>query len=280
VFVAEQVFPVRRVLGVGRSAALAQCRLDLGPHGAAVVEVWRQAELRRPVPVGCRYALVEDKPGKIVFDVFADAGVQARFELLSPTPLQACYVGDKPVDPAGAIVVPPQGEREHLSIRRLPDTPAGKDGVLMHTYRLDVPDAHQATVRILAEDAKLHALKISVNMGGFFGGLPFKVCQGNGWTAYDLELNSRDMNVVRWGFPPDDAPTVAKMWLIRRRELRRTRVKVVFAPVPTGQAWPELPTPFAGAVWDAVCVSDVAPEPAPELQPWTDEYAENADRGA
>ena len=278
-FVAEQVFPERCVLALGSRDDLERCRFELEPHAVAVIEIFPRARLQRPLPTGCRYSLVEESPGHVVYDVFSEPGVELRFELLHPTPVRSCTVAESAVDPVGVISVPSCGVREHLSLRRLPDTPAGKGGSATKTYRLDVPDTHAATARVMTDDEQLHALKFSVNMGGFFGGLPFKACQGTGWTAYDVELNPRDMNVVRWGFPAGDAPLNAKLWLLRRWERQRTRVRVTFDPVPAPRLSPELPTPFAGVVRDAVCVSEVAPEPADELRPWTDEYAEQADGG-
>ena len=277
-FMAEVVSPYRKLLGIGRKRELeASLQIKLAPYEAVVVEIVPSAEARGPIPVGCKYALVEEKPGKVVLDVFANAGEPLECDLFCPTKVTSCEVDGAPIKPGGKLVIPAKGAEEHLSIRHLTDRGASKVNPSMKSYRVDIPDSHQATVRILAEEEELRPLTLVVNMGGFFGGLPFKVCKGEGWTAYDVDLDPRDMNVIGWGFPPDDAPAVAKMWLVRRWELRKTRVRIGFDPVAAGLSRPEMPTPFAGVVWDAVCVTDVAPEQGDELLPWTDEYAEESD---
>jgi hypothetical protein len=125
-------------------------------------------------------------------------------------------------------------------------------------------------LRILTGQEKLSPLKLSVNMGGWYGGLPYKVCRGRGWAAYDVQLDPRQMNVIRWGFPEKDTPPGATMWLLRRWRLQASRVTVSFQPSGDGSPKPELPTPFAGMVSSAVNVTAITDQITVNGKPWTD----------
>jgi len=277
--VAMMTFPYRRCLGVGtRDRIAARLGIDLEPHAVVVVEIRPRQSLIRPVLCGGRHALVEETPETVVYDVFQETGEPLALEVVSSFPLRGVSVdGAETETPAGRLDLPGRGTRQELELIRLPtEAVPDPDGIVAQTFRLDIPDSHTATARILADNERLHPLKLTVNTGGWYGGLPYRVCRGRGWTAYDVELDAHDMNIVRWGFPPEDAPPAANLWLLHSRQLERRRIAIAFGHRPN-KPWPELPTPFAGTVHDAVCVSRAAAKDAGSKAPWTDEYAQHTE---
>jgi len=280
-FLVEIVSPYRRCLGSGcREALTSRLAVGLAPQQAVVIEATPVRDLARPVLRGVRYAIVAEKPGEMVVDVFSEAGAARTVELAGPIEVASCAVAGAAVELChNSFDVPAKGSAQRLALLKLPERPASSGDMSMQMTRLDIPDAHQATLRILTNDEKPHPLRISVNMGGWFGGLPYCVCKGEGWTAYDVELNPRDMNVIAWGFPNDDAPAAAEMWLLRSWDLEKTRVTLTFEPPADRESRPELPTPFAGVVRHSLCVTDVLQRQsgAGDDLPWTDEYAETAE---
>jgi hypothetical protein len=281
---AQITYPYRQWLGAGGKTELAaRMNVELGPHDVMVVETTPLRSHREPILAGCRYALASLEPGLMVCDVFTDAGEPVAFEILGSATVTGLDVEGQRVSGEGKrCLLPPDGAPQPLLIFRLPDRTGEErdvvgrvDHVPLQTVRLDIPDEHEAVLRILTDDTKLHPPKVSVNSGGLFGGLPYGVCTGRGWTAYDLRLNPRDMNVVAWGFPKSDSPPNAKLWLLREWDLKRTRVRISYAAGGGNAMRPHLPTPFAGRQHEALCISDVLPA-VTDKRPWTDEYAREA----
>jgi hypothetical protein len=276
-FVAQITYPYRRCLGRGLPEQLAeQLDVRLGPNAIAVVEIRPVTQWPEPVLTGCRYALAESSPGRATYDVFTEPGAPVTFGISTEADMTACAVEGEtvPVED-GRVSLPARDTPQRLRVQRLPAQKAKGTETQLEVTRLDIPDRHQAAVRILADDETAHPLRISVNMGGWFGGLPYRFCQGDGWAAYDLELNARDMNVVAWGFPEDDAPPAAAMWLLRHWQLRGTRIRIEYEETGDGPRQPELTTPFANLVHDALCISDLPTHEDSGGAPWTDEYAES-----
>ena len=275
-FLAQVTYPHRRFLGRGRREELARdLRIRLGPSAIAVIEIRPVLLWRRPVLGGCRYALVHSSPGVSGFDVYSEPGEAVTFHVVTAPAVVSCAVDGRPVSVnADRVSLPARGPRRRLQVERLPCQTVKGSATKLDVTRLDIPDTHRATVRILTSEETAHPLRISVNMGGWFGGLPYRFCKGDGWAAYDLELNPRDMNVIAWGFPEHDAPASATMWLLRRWDLERTRVRIVHDEAPPATLRPELSTPFAHVVHDALCVSDLPPFAGGESIPWTDEYVD------
>jgi len=277
-FALEITYPCRKTLGIGKRDQLNKIsKITAEPYEVIVLEIKPLREIAYPLLSGCRYAITKKEAGKITFEIYNEPGQALDVSAIG-------YRGIKSMRAEGGVV---KGARAHLaskltkdSVRIIPLAPRtvqGLDGAgkpfKVQTARLDIPESEKATVRIVAKEEKARLLRISANMGGWFGGLPYRACLGKGWTAYEIDLDYRDMNVISWGFPEGE-PANYSVWLIRSYRLEKRRIEVSYKADKRKPAPPQLPTPFAGLITETLKVAPTGKRVGDGL--WTDEYAQGS----
>lgn len=277
-FIVEITYPFRRILGIGNRDLLRPlAKAVVGPYECMVVEV-TPFDGDRPLLEGCRYRLLSERAGGMDCEIFMEPGTNAEFKLVRGARPVWMEVNGKSISTKtgwGRIASGVKAQKVEI-MPLAPRKAEPWDGigamVQMHAARLDIPKSLRSTFRIIAWDEKPRPLRIAVNMGGWFGGLPYRVCKGKGWTCYEIELNPADMNVVSWGFPPEDSPAVYEAWLMQTRRLEKARVAIRYRPGRKQRLRKELPTPFADVVTEAIPITE-QPRKDDGI-PWIDEYAE------
>jgi len=276
----ELTYPYRRVLA---RAATREDRIPvtIGPYEVTAVEARPIADLSRPVLEGVSYTIVSDEPGTLVCDVWSEPGNAVAATVHSPSPICAVQIGDG--DPAEArghtatIELPPFGQKKPVRVKPLPPR-KDKEGGMRNCVRIDVPDSSEARLVLLARETTVRSPVISVNMGGWFGGLPYGVSKGEGWVAYFVDLDPQEMNAITWRLTDDadgQQPKTALLLLLERK-LVRQRITVRYERVEHRDDWPELPTPFADVQTEVVLLhplegaADVVTNE--DALPWVEEF--------
>jgi hypothetical protein len=292
-------YPYRQLLAANATRVTSPS-ITVEPHGVVIVEVQPAASLQRPALSGCRYSIIDDTPGELTVDVWTEPGQETPVQVVSAsTFLQLLVDGQQtPLSDAhlAELTSPLKGRPYAVRVDSLPPV-KDRDSVERQTARVNLPASSRCEtvalsnpyvpsccetvalsntrVMLLSETSRVRSPRLSVNMGGWFGGLPVETVVGDGWTAYTVRIDSRELNVIGWGFAPepDNAPLPrSSLWLISERRLVATRLTVHYSPAGTCEGAPLLPTPFAGVRREILRLDSPDAEPATGL-PWTDEYA-------
>lgn len=302
----QVTYPYRHLLTASATRDTS-CSVGVEPYGVVIVEVQPAPADQRPAVSGCRYSIIEDSPGELTVELWAEPGKETPVRIVSGTAMLSVLIDGEQTsltDPHVAqMTIPSKGQPFSVPITSLPSV-KDRDGVERQMVRVDIPGAFcksppefgtttkhphaqfvdapnswrtpvDTRVLLLSETSRVRSPRLSVNMGGWFGGLPFETVVGDGWTAYAVRIDLRELNIIGWGFSPEpgDAPQPrSSLWLINERHLVAKQLTISYTPAAIEQP-PSLPTPFAGLRREIFRIDHPDAEPVTGL-PWTDEYAE------
>ncbi len=246
--VVEVTYPYRRVLSCPGHQPDG-LKTTLCPHEVMVIEAKALSESALPIIEGCRYSIAEMTGGVLEFDLFPDGRNEIR--IVSPAALRSVEVDGAAIGAghAGDFTIPVNETEpardlyvQNLGIIR------DKEGHDRRGVRVDIPPAEEAKLVIIVKESFKGRPVISVNMGGWFSGLPFQVTHGDGWSAFSIELDPADLNTIHWRFDlsEESASEASEVVLLTfRRKLCRHQLCVAVEDRDVVSIPPQLPAPFA-----------------------------------
>ena len=276
----EVTYPYRRVLALAAGPD-DEVALTVNPYEVVVVEASVGGDLNCPALADVRYSVVSDTPGELVCNVWTEPGNAAPLTVHAPSAIRRIEIdGDSVVANGGVVAecrLGPEGKAKPVRVKPLPRL-KDRQGAWRNCVRLDVPDSVEARLVLVAQEDVARQPVFSVNMGGWFGGLPYSVAKGDGWMAYHLRLNPADLNAIAWrlggGEDEDEPPAALFLFLARRLVCRQ--VCVHYEPRKRPANRPELPTPAAGVRSQVFLLHPLTTAngmvAGDEPIPWTDEF--------